>query len=216
MKTTALGVIFTLFVISIAAPALTSASGGPGASGSYRFVMDDDLTKTVEFSAQTDERGNASGSMMFTDEARISERDPDSEDPKDDPPPSFFVRATFDAMTIERNRAVMNGVVFDSSNRSAIGKWIQLVVEDNGAEGDQVNWRLCTAMPGGWVPVDAEDPRDDGAYMHWWTTDFESREDVGIASASVMPGLARSCESVSLGTFSFAEIRGEGQIEVRP
>lgn len=216
MKTIALGAIFSLFVSSAAAPTLTSASGGPGASGSYRFVMEDNLTKTVEFSAQQDERGNTTGSLTFTDEARISERDPDSGDPREDLPPSFFVRGTFAALTVDRNRAVMNGVVTDSSNRSVIGKWMQLVVEDNGTEGDQVNWRLCTAMPGGWVPADAEDPRDEGAYWHWWATDFERRDDVAIPSASVMPGQATSCESVSLSSFLFAEIRGAGQIEVRP
>ncbi|HSS21317.1 MAG TPA: hypothetical protein VLL54_14680 [Pyrinomonadaceae bacterium] len=215
MKTIALGAVLSLFVISSAAP-VSLASGGPSASGSYRFVMDDDLTKTVEFSVQADDRGNASGSMMFTDEARISERNPDSEDPRDDLPSSFFVRATFNALTVDRNRAVMDGVVYDSSNRSVIGKWIQLVVEDNGTDADQVNWRLCEVLPGGWVPVDAEDPRDGGAYLHWWATDFENRDDVGIASASVMPGLATSCESISLANFSFAEIRGAGQIEVRP
>ena len=70
--------------------------------------------------------------------------------------------------------------------------------------------------PGGWVPVDAEDPRDEGAWWHWWSTDFERRDDVGIASPDVMPGQRRSCPSVSLATYAFAEVRGEGQIEVHP
>jgi hypothetical protein len=216
MKTIAIGAIFSLFLLSVAAPALTHASGGPSASGTYRVVGDDLLTKSIEFSAQTDERGATTGQMTFSDEARISDRDPDDVDQRDDPPASFFVTATFDALTIDRNRAVINGVVRDSSNRSVIGQWVQLIVEDNGTEGDQVNWRFCAALPGGWVPFDAEDPRDEGAWWHWWATDFENRDDVGMDSPSVMPGLARSCESVSLATFSFLETRGEGQIEVRP
>ena len=40
--------------------------------------------------------------------------------------------ASLDSLTIENNRAVMGGTVTDSSNRSYIGRWVQLVVEDNG------------------------------------------------------------------------------------
>lgn len=217
MKTILLGAISAVFLLSIVAPALTSAeSGGPGANGSYRFVMDDNLTKSVEFSASTDERGTTTGQMSFTDEARISEQDADGNDRDPIPPAPFSMTATFDGLTIDRNRAVMSGVVTDSSHHSYIGRWVQLIVEDNGDGSDQVNWRFCPVEPGGWVPVDAEDPRDEGAWWHWWSTDFEQREDVGIASPNVMPGQLRGCQSVSLATYSFAEIRGEGQIAVHP
>lgn len=217
MKTIACAVILVLSLISITAPVLTSAqSGGRTASGAYRFVLDDDLAKAVEFSAQTDERGATTGQMRFTDEARISNQDGEDGDPREEPPAQFVITAAFDALTIDRNRAVMSGVITDSSHSNYVGKWVQLIVEDNGEGADQVNWRFCPEQPGGWVPADAEDPRDEGAYWHWWATDAERRDDVGVASRSVIPGETRGCESVSLGSYEFAEVRGEGEIMVRP
>jgi hypothetical protein len=217
MKTIAGAAIFALFMISIAAPVLNSAqTGGPSASGNYRLVLEDNSTKSVDFQAQSDERGNTTGQLTFTDTAKTADTDDEGNaDPREEPT-ELSLRATLDGLTVDRNRAVMSGVITESNHVSYIGKWVQLVVEDNGEAGDQVNWRFCQPEPGGWVPVDAEEPRDDGAYWHWWATDAELREDVGIASQSVIPGQSRGCQSFSLPAYSFAEGHGEGQIVVRP
>jgi len=195
-------------------------SSGPSASGTYRFVLEDDFSKSVEFTATTDERGVTTGQMTFRDEAGVSERDPDGVvNEREEPPAPFFMTANLDSLTIERNRAVMGGTVTDSSVRSYLGKWVQLVVEDNGdgrEEPDKLTWCFCQPEEGGWVPTDAERP-DDGAYWKWWATDAEREDDKGIQSTNIIPGNKTSCRVFPLSAYPFADVRtGEGQIQVQP
>jgi hypothetical protein len=219
MKTIACAAILALFVIGIAIPPSASARvSGPTANGIYRFVVsDDNLSKTVEFNATGDERG-ATGQMTYRDTSGSPEYDPDGGDrPKD--APEFYMTADLDSLKIENNRAVMGGTIRDSSIRSYIGRWVQLVVEDNGdgsERADRLAWCFCEPEPGGWVPVDAEDPHDDGAFMHWWATDAEVREDVGIDSPNIIPGTRQGCPAFVLSSYEFAEVTGEGQIVVQP
>src|SRR6266550_1673047 len=134
MKTIVSASILVLFLISLATPLLTAAqTSGPSASGNYRFVLEDALAKSVEFNASSDERGTTTGQMIFRDEARILEQDVDGVgDPPRESPAEFYIQADLDSLTIENNRAVMSGIIRDSSHQSYIGKWVQLVVEDNG------------------------------------------------------------------------------------
>jgi len=218
MKTITCVAIFALFVIGIAIPPSASARvSGPTANGIYRFVMsDDDLSKTVEFSATGDERG-ATGQMTFRDLSGNPEYDPDGGDrPKD--APEFYMTADLDSLKIENNRAVMGGTIRDSSIQSYIGRWVQLVVEDNGdgsERPDQLSWCFCQPEASGWVPQDAEDPRDDGAWSSWWATDAEVKDDQGIQSVNIIPGNSRGCRTFPLSTYDFPEVRGEGQIQVQ-
>jgi hypothetical protein len=218
MKTIVGAAIFALFLISSATSRVTLAqSGGPTASGNYHFVLEDDLTKALEFDARTDERGTTTGAMTYSGQVMVFEGDPDEGEPRAETA-EFTVTATFDSLTIVNNRALLGGTVTDSSLRNLIGQWVQLVVEDNDSleVPDQLAWRFCQQEPGGWVPSDAEDPRDEGAFWHWWATDAEVRDDIGIASLNVIPGTARGCQSFSLSAAEFAAVRGEGQIQVRP
>ena len=219
MKTITGAAMLALFLISSATPWATSAqSGGPSASGNYHFVLEDDLTKALQFEASTDERGTSTGAMTFTGQMVVFEGDAEQEEPRAETV-EFQITATFDNLTIAHNRALISGTVTDSTLRNLIGQWVQLVVEDNG-DGvevpDQLSWRFCQQQPGGWVPSDAEDPRDEGAFWHWWATDAEVREDVGIPSLSVIPGTTTGCPSLPLAGAEFPAIRGEGQIQVRP
>ena len=209
---------FVLSFVFLATPLIASAQGG-AAGGSFKFIMEDELLKSFEFDAQSSERGGATGFMQFTDEAKIVFQDVDGtgDVPKEEPVP-FFMKADFDAMTIEKNRAVINGVVRDSSYRSYIGKFVQLVVEDNdGVEvPDKFVWSFCTPEPGGWIPQDAEDPNDRGAFLSWWATDAERKDDVGIPSPSVIPGTLKSCKVYPLQGYEFATfLKGEGAISIK-
>ena len=66
MKTIAYTLVFVLFVLSLATPRFASAhAAGPSANGTYRFVMEDGLAKSVEFEAQSDERGATTGTMTL-------------------------------------------------------------------------------------------------------------------------------------------------------
>jgi hypothetical protein len=225
MKTIVRNMLSVLFVIGLVTGYATMAAGaqmaGPSASGTYRFVLDDDLSKSVEFTATSDERGVTTGQMTFRDEAGVSEQDPDGvADEKGESPSPFYMMAILDSLTIERNRAVMSGTVADSSVHSYVGKWVQLVVEDNGngtEEPDKLTWCFCQPEEGGWVPADAEVPDDRGAWSQWWATDAEREDDKGVQSLNLIPGNKTSCKVFPLSLYPFADIRtGEGQIQVQP
>src|SRR5215211_795787 len=135
--------LLILCFVLLATPLLASAQV---ASGQYKFVMEDGFTKYLEFDATTAERGAAMGYMIFNDEAQIFFQDVDGTgDVPRDEPVAFFMKADFESMTVEKNRAVINGVVRDSSYPSYIGKFVQLVVEDNdGIEvPDKFVWSFC-------------------------------------------------------------------------
>ena len=211
--------LFSLCLVFLATPLPTSAQVAGTVGGKFKFIMDDELVKSLEFSATSGERGGASGFMVFTDETKVVLVDPDGdgEPPREEPAP-FFMKAEFDSMTIEKNRALMSGVIKDSSHRSYIGKWVQLVIEDNDGKelADKFVWSFCEPEPGGWIPSDFEVPGDQGAFMSWWSTDFEQKEDVGIPSPSLIPGQLKACKAHSLQSYEFADIlKADGEITIR-
>ena len=210
--------LFTLVLVSLATTSIAFAQVG-AANGTYKFVMEDGLSKYLEFNVTTDDRGFTSGYMIFNDEAKVVFVDVDGNGdvPKDEPVP-FTMKADMDSMTIEKNRAVISGVVRDSSYPSYLGKWVQLVIEDNdGVEvPDKFGWSFCQPETGGWIPSDAEVPDDRGAFMSWWSTDFERKDDIGIPSPNLIPGSTKGCRSYPLGGFDFAAIlKGEGSITIK-
>lgn len=210
--------LFVLCLVFLALPTVASAQAGT-ASGKYKFILEDGALKSFEFDAKTDERGTTNGFMFFTDDSKVEFIDVDGNGdfPRDEPAP-FFMKVEFNAMSIEKNRAVLNGVIQDTSHRSYIGKFVQLVVEDNdGVEvKDQFVWTICEPFQGGWIPTDAEVKDDKGAFMSWWSTDAERRDDVGIPSPSLLPGNVKSCQTHKLQSYEFAFIpKGEGIITVR-
>jgi hypothetical protein len=225
MKTIVRDAISVLFVMglvtgygSLPANAQTSR---PSASGIYKFALEDEFSKSVEFNATSDERGATTGQMTFRDEARIIVQDVDGVGAKEEEGSSeFYLTAILDTLTIDGNRAVMSGTVADSSIRSYIGKWVQLVVEDNGdgtKEADKLTWCFCQPEEGGWVPADAEVKEDQGAFSQWWATDAEREDDKGVQSTNIIPGNRTSCNVFPLSAYPFAEVmNGEGQIQVQP
>jgi hypothetical protein len=220
MKKIVFTFLFVLFLMGgLSQRSANAQTSGSSASGTYRFTLEDDLTKQVEFDARLDERGIATGRMTFRDEARIVDVDVDGEGGhQEDPPAEFFISANLNSMTIDRNRAVMGGTVTDSSNPSYVGRWVQLVVEDNGdgsQEPDKLTWCFCKPEASGWVPADAELRDDEGAWWSWWATDAELRDDVGVQSENIIPGHRTSCKVFPLATYEFEEVRGEGQIQVQ-
>jgi hypothetical protein len=157
--------------------------------------------------------------LKFTDEAKIFFQDVDGtgEVPKDEPV-AFSMSADLDSMSIEKNRAIIGGIVRDSSYPSYVGKWLQLVIEDNdGVEvPDRVVWSLCTPQPGGWIPQDAEVPGDRGAFMSWWATDAERKDDVGIPSPNIIPGSQKGCTVYPIQGYDFASIlKADGVIQIK-
>ena len=210
--------LFVLCLLTLATPSSASAQAG-AANGNYKFIMEDGLVKYLEFDAKSDERGSASGYMIFTDETKLEIQDVDGTgDVIPEEPVEFFMKADLNALTIEKNQAILSGVVSDSSYRSYIGKWVQLVIEDNdGIEvPDKFGWSFCQPELGGWIPSDAEVPGDLGAFMSWWATDAERKDDVGIPSPNLIPGNLKACVAYPLRSYEFASIaKGDGVIQIR-
>jgi hypothetical protein len=200
----------SILVLSLSIPQLATAQT---ARGTYRFLLEDDLIKSVEFEA--DERG---GQMIFTDEARILDGD-DVDDPRGDAAP-IYIRADLDSMTVEKNRAMMSGIVLDSSHTSYIGAWVQLVVEDNAENSkvpDTLTWAFCRPREGGWIPTDAERKDDDGAFLKWWATDAERKDDVGVPSEDLISNDESGCPVHPLWSYAMVDIwKWEGDIIVKP
>lgn len=218
MKST--GLLSALFLLSLAAPqAIIAQTEGPSTRGSLRFILEDDATRTLEFAASTDSRGYTSGGMTLIDAAGAVDSDAEETDPEERPF-ELYVKADFHELTVEKNRAVMNGRIVDSSHRTYLGKFVQLVVEDNGVESrtpDQLVWRFCQPQPGGWIPSDAELDRDDGAFLSWWATDAERKDDEGIPSRNLIPGEEKSCPVFPFQAYSFASLlKWEGDLVVIP
>lgn len=196
--------------------ATSQIAAAQSASGAYRFLLEDEVIKYVEFDASA----GSIGSMTFIDQARIPDVD-DAEDPRaGDGPAELYVKAELYELTVEKNRAVMSGTVMDSSHKTYIGRWVQLVVEDNGMDPrqpDRLTWAFCQPPAGGWVPSDAELPYDDGAYLRWWATDAERKDDVGVPSPNLLPGEERFCRLHPLWLYTFADIsKWDGDIVVLP
>ena len=168
----------------------------PSASGTYRFVLEDDFSKSVEFNATSDERGVTTGQMTFRDEARVVVQDVDGVGGGEESSSEFYMTAILDSLTIDRNRAVMSGTITDSSIRSYIGKWVQLVVEDNGdGREDKFTWCFCQPEESGWVPADAELREDQGAFSdNGGRPTQNARDDAGVQSANIIPGNRTSCK----------------------
>jgi hypothetical protein len=205
-----------LFLLSLTTPPGAMAQTEPYSSGLYRFLLEDDQVKSLEFEAST-VRGITTGFMTFVDDARIPDTD-DGDVPGDGMP--FYIKADLNSMTVEKNRAVMGGIVRDTSHKTYLGKFVQLVVEDNGQElriPDRLTWTFCSSRGSGWVPSDAERKDDDGAYLSWWATDAERRDDVGIPSPNLLPYEPKSCPAYPLGLYDFANVtKWDGDIVVRP
>jgi len=208
MKTIIGAFIVALLFVCLALPGMVLASAeGASATGSFKFQLEDDgEIKFVEFNAKQEADGQAGGEMTFSDPGSVPVQDPDdtSELPS---APGVLVRAKFDCMKVDENRAVIGGEIFESNVPSTIGLRVLLVIEDNGAEKDRLTWGIFQQPATGWVPKDAERDDDDGAKLVWIATDFERPDDKGIPSN--LSKVVR-CESFPFGSFEFPEIKSSG------
>lgn len=222
MKRVFCAAILALLMLIASAPRLSAARAQEqSAEGRFWFTTEDGVTRYFEFSA-VGGNGKGSGGMTFNDTSSVPDDDGDGDPPPRPPdsPAEFYAKVEFDALTVEKNRALMSGTVVDSSHRTYVGRWVQLVVEDNADNPrltDRLTWTFCRPQPGGWVPSDYDQPGDNGAYLSWWATDYERKDDVGIPSQSVMPGTATACRVYTLSAYDYViPYKWEGDIVVRP
>src|SRR5688500_18221609 len=92
--------IFMLCLVCLATSLTANAQSGI-ANGRYKFIMEDEFLKFLEFDARTDERGGTTGFLQFADEAKIIFQDVDGTgEPPPDEPVEFRMSVDLDAMTI--------------------------------------------------------------------------------------------------------------------
>ena len=201
--------IMVLFAVCIALPNLVHADAeGDAAAGSFKFLLQDGETRFVEFKANELAEGQAVGDMTLSDPAAIPVNDPDN--PEEKQTPGVLVRAKFDCMETNKNTAVIGGEIYESNVPSAIGQRVLLVIEDNGIDGekDRLTWGIYQAPnPKPWIPVDAEDPNDRGAFLTWIATDAERKDDVGIP---MPPGKLVQCKTFPGASYDFPEFKYAG------
>jgi hypothetical protein len=193
MRTLRVTPLLTLALLIFAAAQTTRAAA---AAGSYQFTMTGDkYLKYVEFSAEGDGSGKATGSIYFTDEATITILDVDGTGEKGRFA-GYNIKAEVDGLiVIEREvvinkevvlekRAVLSATIRDSSVLEFVGQRVLLTVADYGDNSrvlDRVTWGVYKPIDRRWVPSDAEWKEDPGVGLRWWATDAERKDDVGYA-----------------------------------
>ena len=159
------------------------------ADGSFKFSVENNITKVVEFKAVSNREGSgATGNMIFSGPAVIPKQDVDGDGNTDfsGKLESLDMDVSFDNLVVEKTNAVMSGTVMNCNVREYIGRRVLLTVEDNG-EGndpkvpDKFTWGFYRKIDLWWTPTDAEVKDDRGAYLTWWATDYERKDDVGYA-----------------------------------
>lgn len=192
-------------------PAATAGNSGPSANGDFEFILGDGVTRTVEFNARALNNGKTHGEMTFTDPVGTGDENEVSG--------PFVVKATFDCLTVQGNKAVMSGAISSATNPDLVGHRVLLVVEDSGegvnvTEPDKLTWGVYELTNRTWVPSDAEVPGDTGFLLDWIATDAEREDDPGIPARK---DETIGCQTFSLSSYAFTNVNhGQGNIQVRP
>ena len=180
MRTLRFTSLLTLTLMIFAAAQTTRAAT---ASGSYQFTLAGEKElKYVEFSAEGDGSGKASGSIYFSDEAIITLLDVDGTGENEGRIPGYTIKADVDGLIVTENQAIVSATIRDSSVQEFIGQRVLLTVQDNGQDPrrpDMVTWGLYKPINRDWIPSDAEWKEDPGVGLRWWATDLEQKGDVG-------------------------------------
>src|SRR5918997_7127904 len=109
-----------LFLLTLATLTSThSANAQTAADGSFRFSVENNITKVMEFRAVSNREGGATGNMIFTGPAVIPRQDVDGDGNTDfsGKLESLDMDVSFDSMVVEKNKAVMGGTVVNSNVR---------------------------------------------------------------------------------------------------
>jgi hypothetical protein len=207
-----------IFAGGIGSAAYAPDNAGPSANGTFQFTVGDGSVRYVSFNARIHKDNTVTGEMTYTDPSASPEVDTDN---VNTPSTSagLSVKANFDCLIINGNRAVMSGVIVDSNIGAALGRRVLLVVEDNeqgstASDLDKLSWGVYKPLNQNWTPADAELENDIGASLRWTATDAERTDDVGIPSH---PDPTIRCQSFPISSYAFVDVQhGAGNIQVKP
>lgn len=207
-----------IFVGGIGGAAHAPDNAGPSANGTFQFTVGDGSVRYVSFNARIHKDNTVTGEMTYTNPSESPEVNPDNAYT----PPTITgvsVKATFDCLVINSNRAVMSGVIVESNIGAALGRRVLLVVQDNeqginASDLDKLSWGIYEPHNMNWTPADSELENDTGASLRWIATDSERPDDAGIPSH---PDPTIGCQSFPISSYAFVDIQhGAGNIQVKP
>jgi len=222
MKILLIAMILVMSLLTSAAPRISTPANGPSSNGDFQFSIGDGPTRYVQFNAQIQHDGSTNGHLTFSGPSSSGDTDVDGDGTPDEAPTDFLVQVDFDCLTVNGNRAVMSGLVTESTQARLVGNRVLLVVEDNGEgnnqpQPDRLTWGLYRHAATGWIPVDAEREDDDGALLTWTATDFEREDDTGIPAGVSTGNQTVGCHTFSLSSYAFHDVQhGNGNIQVKP
>lgn len=213
-------VVFLLILSVIILPSAVTAASAveAGASVSGRFVLrlEKGTTRTIVFSAVRSVDGKVSGETVFQDEV-VGQPNPASESSSETPRP-FFLKAEFDCLVINGNKAMMSGAVTESSLEQYVGRRIVIVAQENGgpedsSTRDKLTWGVYRNNKKQWLPGDSERPEEASGQGSWLATDSEREDDPGALSTK---DEVVGCQTVPLSAFAFVDagqVRGKVQLK---
>lgn len=220
MKTILRSALFALSLLTLTST--HTANAQTSSNGSFKFSVEPNITKIIEYRAVSGKEGTADGGMIFSGPAVIPRQDVDGDGNTDfsGKLESLDMDVSFDNLVVEKNKAVMSGTITNCNVREYIGRRVLLTVEDN-SDGtdprapDKFTWGFYRKIDLWWTPTDAEVKDDRGAYLSWWATDAERKDDVGYAMPRRNePVGAKSFPSPS---YSLVDIvPGDGNVNVYP
>ncbi len=202
----------------VASGAHSPDNAGPSANGTFQFTVGDDAVRYLSFNARIQNNNTVTGEMTYTDPSALPESDTDNPETSASVV-GLSIKANFDCLVIDGNRAVMSGVIVEANVGGALGRRVLLVVEDNDqgrkAPGlDKLTWGVYRPLGAGWTHSDAELENDIGATLRWTATDSERVDDTGIPSHR---DPTVGCQSFPLSSYAFVDVRhGAGNIQVKP
>lgn len=217
------------FVLAISvAPMLLAQNSGPSANGNFQFDAGSS-SKSLVFDARIQNNGSTRGTIVLSGTDDLGDQDVDG---GGDANPGgaqagFSLTMDVDCLKITGNRAVMSGVVTDSTEPGYIGVRTLLVIEDGG-EGvkggaDKFTWGMYRGSSLTWLPSDAELMVDPGVGAPPWLAKDAEREldpdEIGImvGPANGGGGGNVNCESFRLAAYDLREIaHGAGNLQVKP
>lgn len=189
------------------------------ASGGFKVVTEEGTT-TFDFDAVNDARGNASGTIKFSGPITVPDQDVDGDKTGDPSTKGTILNLgiSVDCLQVVRNRAVLSGVVKDSTVREYAGRRILLTVEQGaGTKEDphSYTWGQYRPTVPTWVASDAELKEDPGVGMRWWASDYEVKDDPGFQMGN--PPTEVTCKSFSLSSYDLDPLaEGSGSIVIKP
>lgn len=194
----------------------SAASAGPSVDGKFEINIQGEPARSIEFKASLASDGTTTGEVVFKDTTPTPASAGESTDTKSSSS-TFFLKAEFDCLVVQANKAIMSGNITESSVKYYVGRRLILVAQDNGGgvnlrARDKLTWGVYRPTKKDWLVTDSERP-DEAPSNAWVATDAERPELSGVfLDQEEIVG----CQTFPLSSFSFLDAGlGRGTVHVR-